>query len=179
MKIIIRALLALTLLFSSGCAMSSTYSHYQRSKPAAIQTKAQSLGILHVRASADGDNQQLLAGVDLSKINASLIEVLSEDPSGSARAIGWDAIKLAIIGYGANWLNEEYSIIGGSNKNDEPTYTGPVINAQNGGNIEVNGAQSNAYNSHNLNAQGQGSSIKLNYYNPEEEESAPFVGQEP
>jgi hypothetical protein len=177
MKFIIRSLLALTLALSSGCAMSSTYNHYQRTKPAAVQTKARSLGALQIRAAADGESQQILAGVDLTKINVGFFEVLAEEPVESAKAIGWDALKAAAIAYGLKYANDQLDLVnfGGSSKNDEPAYTGPVINANNGGNIQVNGAPADSYKNHNLNANGPNSSINLNFVEPEEKNSdAPF-----
>lgn len=170
MKFIIRSLLALTLALSSGCAMSSTYSHYQKYKPAAMQTKARSLGALSIKASGDGQGQEVMAGIDWMKVSPTFFEVLSEDPVGSSKAIAWDTIKAGLAAYALKYANDQLDLVSfGGSKDDEPAYAGPVINANNGGNIQVNGAPSDSYKNHNLSASGPNSSINLNFVEPKEE----------
>lgn len=173
MKLIIRSLLALTLALSSGCA---TYKHIQRTRPAAVQTKAQSLGILQIRASGDSSEQSLMAGIDLTKVNASTFEILKEDPIGSFKAIGLDTLLAGGVALGGKWLNDKYNITGGGG--DKQEINPNTINASNGGNIQINGAPSDSYKNHALNANGPGSNININFNDPNRDAAIPSFGAE-
>lgn len=161
MKLIPALLLSVALLLNSGCGTSSLYNQYQKAKPAAAQTKARAMGVLQIRAAGDNQEQQIMAGVDLAKLTPSFFEILSEEPMQTAKAAGWDALKVGAIAYAGKWINDKYGITSGGGSNNDNS--GPAINASNGGNVEVNGAPSESYNSHSLNANGPNSKIQLNY----------------
>lgn len=165
------ALIALT----SGCAsVSSTYNKHQELKPRAAQAKAQSLGALQIRTSGQGQEVIVGAGIDWTKFkdDVSLADTFKEDKAGMSWALLKDAAKVAVLGYAAQYIDKELNSSGGDS---EPT--GPAIQASGGGRISVNNAPDGSYKDHTLKANGQNSSIDLNFVAPEKEEEnddAPF-----
>lgn len=173
-KLALTGLLAFMAL-TSGCAsVSSTYNKHQELKPRAAQAKAKSLGALQIRTSGAGQEVVVGAGIDWTKIGDSVgfTDTFKEDPKGMSWAMFKDGLKAAALGFAAKELNDYVNK--DSSNNDNPT--GPAIQATNGGRISVNNAPDGSYKDHTLKANGNNSSIDLNFVAPEKEQNnnAPF-----
>lgn len=152
---------------NSGCAASSVYNQHQKMRPAAAQSKALSTKALQIKASGEGQDVIVGAGIDWAKFQneVSILDTFNEDKAGMSWAVLKDAIKVAALGYAAKYIDKELNSDGGE---DAPT--GPAIQASNGGRISVNNAPDGSYKDHTLKANGQNSSIDLNFVAPEDED---------
>ncbi len=164
---------ALIALMSSCASVSSTYNKHQELRPRAAQSKALATKALQIKTSAEGQEVFAGVGVDWTKMNVSVLDTFKEDPVGMSTAVGFDALKAAALAWGVKYINDEYL----NKDSGESTPTGPAIQATGGGRISVNNAPDGAYKDHTLKANGQNSSIDLNFVAPEKEaefNNAPF-----
>jgi hypothetical protein len=167
--------LGVVALLLNGCAMSSTYNRHQTLKPRAAQAKALQMNALQIKASGQGQEVFMGAGVDWTKMQGevSILDTISEDPKGMSKAIAWDALKAAAVAWGVKYINDEY-LQDKSNDNDDPNRQ--TISAKDGAAININNAPNTNFGNSDIKASGSNSRIDVNYVEPEEEENdnAPF-----
>jgi hypothetical protein len=111
------------------------------------QVRKHDAKVISARVQALNGHPDVMVGIDwLALGDTGFRAALKEDPAGTIKSMGWDAIKTAAMGVGAYYTGKQVGLWGDDNK-DEPAQPTIQVNG-NSGTVNISGGDnSNTQNS--------------------------------